>query len=152
METPSSEPRYKRLTFAAITLVVLVVFAASAMMAWGQSAIDAAGTADATAPFLLPAEGEARARGRCAECGIVESIRKIPQPGEENVAVARAAGSLQRSGRNKNAGKPLTQAARYEITVRRRSGASHVFIDTDAANWRAGERVSLIDGASRSTD
>lgn len=148
--TPGNDLRYKRLAFSAITLVVLLVFAASAMTAWGQSAIDLSASADATDQNVLSAETTSRARARCAECGIVESIREILQPGEENDP--RATGSPQRNGRNKSARKPVRHTAHYEITIRRRNGESHVFIDANAANWRTGERVSLIEGVSRSSD
>lgn len=137
------------MAFTAITLVILLVFAASAMTAWGQNAIDPPATADATDQHLLSAENETRARARCAECGVVESIREILQAGEDNDP--RATGSPARSSRNKSARKPVRHTAHYEITVRRRNGDSHVFIEANAANWRPGERVSLIDGASPST-
>lgn len=47
----------------------------------------------------------------------------------------------------------VTESAKsYEVTVRMRDGSSRAFMDANPANWRAGERVILIEAASRSID
>lgn len=75
-----------------------------------------------TAAALLPAAaaGKARARKRCAACGVVESIRRI-DPVE-------------------------ALPATYEFTVRLRDGSMRLSSDTSRAKWRVGDRIMLIGG------
>ncbi len=75
---------------------------------------------------------------KCAECGVVESFREIGQAGEGVDAVA---GEVAEKG-----------ATRYEVTIRMKDGASRVIIDANPANWREGERVTLIDGPRSPND
>ena len=71
--------------------------------------------------------GEAGAELKCAQCGVVESIREIAQ-------------------------RPEQSTRGVEVTVRMKDGASHLFVATSSENaanssgWRAGERVIFIDG------
>jgi len=58
-----------------------------------------------------------RRKGKCTECGIVESARLTESGGTRAV---------------------------YEITVRLSDRSTRVFSDSDAAKWRPGERIILI--------
>ena len=71
----------------------------------------------------LPDTAEPRPRIRCSECGVVESMRQIVQPGNA--------------------------PALHEITVRLRDGSTRVSSHTNPAQWRIGERVILIGGGHR---
>lgn len=68
--------------------------------------------------------GESRplSNARCDECGEIASVRHVA-----------SAGNL-----------PAT----YEITVRMRDGSLHVTRDPTPADWRAGDRIKYIDGAT----
>jgi hypothetical protein len=82
-----------------------------------------------------------RAR-RCAECGVVESTRKIEAPDEKtsiNASEGIAAGN-----RGEIELKPVRN---YEITIRLRDGSKRVITDAKPARWRHGERVTIIAGA-----
>ena len=71
----------------------------------------------------LPDAGELRPAAKCAECGVVESMRRVAQEG----------------------GLPALQ----EITVRLRDGSIRVSSQVNPAHWRIGERIILIDGIGR---
>jgi hypothetical protein len=60
-----------------------------------------------------------RRKGKCSECGIIESARLTEGGGSRAV---------------------------YEITVRLSDRSTRVFSDSDAAKWRPGERIILIGG------
>jgi hypothetical protein len=78
---------------------------------------------DADAEVAAPGRPVVHER-RCARCGWIESKRELP---------ASAAGP---------------QAPRtYEYTVRMTDGSSSVFREALPANWRLGERLTVIAGA-----
>lgn len=62
-----------------------------------------------------------RRKGKCGECGIVESARLTESGGSRAV---------------------------YEITVRLPDRSTRVFSDSDATKWRPGERIILIGGGA----
>lgn len=71
----------------------------------------------AAAPDAAP-----RARARCANCGVVESIRRIEHGG----------------------GVPVS----FEFTIRLRDGSTRTTTAASVAGWRSGDRIMLIGGAS----
>ena len=71
----------------------------------------------------LPDAGELRPAAKCAECGVVESTRRVAQGGN--------------------------LPALHEITVRLRDGSIRVSSQVNPAHWRIGERIILIEGAAR---
>ena len=78
-----------------------------------------AGAADPLADRAADA-GEGRAKARCRECGVVESMRALAS---------------------------MEASAGHEITVRMRDGSARVLSDAGPASWRLGERIILIGGA-----
>lgn len=139
--------------------VVLVASGVAAVAAWMPSSTDVAAVAFVFDKVRLPAAGaedaqaqaahgpagdSARASVRCTECGIVRSTREIGQLGG-GIEPASAGGGT-RSGPNE---MRRQSAAGYEVTVGMIDGSTHVFTDASAANWRPGERVIIIRGASR---
>lgn len=77
--------------------------------------------------MLSPAAAGAvapRARFRCTTCGVVEAIRRIEPDG--------------------------STPASFEFTVRLRDGSIRTSISASAANWRSGDQIMLIGGASAS--
>ena len=106
---------------------------ASVPQAWLQGAGEgasapAAATAAADEP-AGPIDGDARGRGgsRCTSCGIVESVSRV------------------------DAG-PGAASESYEFTVRMRDGTARVSRMDSAADWRSGDRIMLIGGASATRD
>ncbi len=78
---------------------------------------------------------------RCAECGVIESMRKIEIPDE--LIQVHAPGRIAALNRGENDG---TSPGRYAITIRLKDGSTRVITDAHPARWRPGERVSLIGG------
>ena len=79
----------------------------------------------AAPPSVAPAgAGKARAKVRCEECGVIESMRRVSAVGNS--------------------------PAINEITVRLGDGSTHVLSDARPANWRTGERINFIRGGNRS--
>jgi hypothetical protein len=109
----------------------------------GVSGIAAVTVGLPTTTALAAVEEVAAPRGRvkCAECGIVESTRDVGPAGAALDPGTKD--EVTRGGRN---------AKRYQVTVRMKDGTSRVFLEAHPAHWRAGERVTFIDGASNSSD
>lgn len=108
------------LYLVAAALVFCSVATASVPDAWLRDAQEPPAEA---AAMPAPAENVApRARVRCATCGVVEAIRRIEHGG----------------------GVP----ASFEFTVRLRDGSTRTSTTDSAANWRSGDPIMLIGGAS----
>lgn len=106
---------------------------------------------------------------RCANCGVIASVREVEQAGQGTglgaVGGAVAGGVLGNQvggGRGQDvmtvvgavaggiAGHQIEKKVRstknYEITVRMEDGNTRVLTETSVPIWRAGDRVRLIDG------
>lgn len=96
------------------------------------------GIASAKAAAALPEAGRVRVtpdtKPRCAECGVVESMREID-------AAAAAAGIDRRGGTGTMPAKP---AKRYELTLRMGDGSRHIIASAGKGGWKVGERVIAI--------
>jgi outer membrane lipoprotein SlyB len=112
-------------------------------------------------------------RARCAECGVVESVREIATKGEGSglgavggAVVGGVIGHQVGSGRGQDiatvvgavggavAGNEVEKRAKsgksYEITVRFEDGSSRVVHEANATSWRTGDRVKVINGVIQS--
>jgi hypothetical protein len=108
------------------------------------SSVESAKPVAAMDPATLPAEGTARRKKRCDECGLIESIRETEGHGG---AIPRAAAGRP-AAENQNRA-PVRSASRT-ITVRLEDGSSRVIIDANPGRWRRGERVIIIGGLDES--
>lgn len=113
------------------------------------------------------------AGARCAECGVVESVREIETKGEGTglgVVGGAVAGGLLGSqvggGRGKDvmavlgavgggfAGneveKRMKTTRSYSITIRFDDGTSRAFSEASLPAWRSGEKVRVVNGAIQS--
>jgi len=124
-----------------ITGIAIVLFSTAGIariMGWGANSTDASG--DGLAPDQMPAVetmSEARVFARCAECGVIVSMRKIERHKED--PGPGAAGDRDESR--------LKASRNYEFTVRMDDGSSRVIEAAYAAAWRRGERLIVIAGA-----
>ena len=129
-----------------ITGIAIVLFSTAGIariMGWGANPTDAPG--DGLAPDQMPAVetmSAARVFARCAECGVIVSMRKIERHKED--PGPGAAGSGAAGNRDESR---LTAARNYEFTVRMADGSSRVIEAAYAAAWRRGERLIVIAGA-----
>ncbi|MBI3372136.1 MAG: glycine zipper 2TM domain-containing protein [Betaproteobacteria bacterium] len=115
------------------------------------------------------APGVATAVARCAECGVIESVREIERKGEGTglgavggAVVGGIVGHQLGGGRGKDlmtvvgavggglAGnqieKNVRSARAFEITVRLDDGSTRVVIEPNPPSWRQGDRVRFING------
>jgi hypothetical protein len=124
----------------AAILVSGIAIGSLAISAQGPNSIPAAAepTEAAAAPVIAPPEARTY---RCAECGVIESTRKI-EATDEKTGV-NAPGRITAGNRGEIEGNPVRS---YEITIRLRDGSMRVVTDANPARWRPGERVKLIAG------
>ena len=118
---------------------ILVAFLAISGQGFSAASVAAEAPEAATPVVAAPV---ARAY-RCAECGVIESTRKIDAPGEKTATKAprrMAAGS-----RDESEAQPLQN---YEIVIRLQDGSMRVITDAKAASWRRGEPVTIIAGVN----
>jgi len=81
---------------------------------------------------------------KCAECGVVESIREIVQ-----ILERMESGAASKAKRARLKETVVKSISNYEVTVRMKDGASHQFMVANQTTWRPGERVIFIEGRNR---
>lgn len=157
-----NEVHHLPLLIKGVAVTLLGTFGIAAVMAWMPTSTDvadvifsfekllapSASTVNAEAQILPTISGsDTHVRLKCAECSVVESIREIKQNNDE--IDPGAAIGISRDGLNET---PEKSTRSYEITVRMKDGSSRVLVDATPVNWRPGERVVFIEGASRSNE
>jgi outer membrane lipoprotein SlyB len=113
------------------------------------------------------------AKWRCAECGVVQSVREIATKGEGSgigavggAVVGGLLGHQVGGGRGQDVAtvvgvvggavagneveKRVKSGKSYEITVRLEDGSSRVVHEATAPSWRTGDRVKVIGGVIQS--
>lgn len=113
------------------------------------------------------------ARWRCAECGVIQSVREVATKGAGSgigavggAVVGGLLGHQVGSGRGQDiatvvgavggvvAGNEIEKRVKsgksYEITVRFEDGSSRVINEANAPTWRTGDRVKVINGVIQS--
>ena len=151
METPASESRQRLVWAAAILLIVVCGAGVGVMMGWiptslgkpevpvltklEQPVAQAPGhrTGDREGSDIerqkardkakQPVRAPVVAAVRCAECGVVQSVREV---------------------------KSAKSAKSYEITVNFDDGSDRVFTEASAPSWRDGDKVRIVDGVLQS--
>lgn len=125
-------------------------------MGWQPNSADAFGdilanptlTEASARPFSVQANqtpsqevDNASIKRRCAECGVVVSIREVDVSGEGPTLDTpdRAVGA-------KVMEKSVKSDKRYEFLIRLNNGSSRLITDANRSAWRLGERISIIDG------
>ena len=177
METQAGKFPPVLLWTAGVALILFCAAGIAAFMGWVPTSMG--GTSGSVMPdkhsanTAKPVARTAPARAKCAECGVVESMREIDVRGEGTglgavggAVVGGVLGHQVGSGRGNDvatvvgavggavAGNQIEKHARstksYEITVRLADGSSRMINDAKPARWRPGERVIVIDGANPS--
>jgi len=121
------------------------------------------------APAPVQVASNAPTRLKCAECGVIESVREIQTRGEGTglgavggAVVGGFLGNQVGSGRGNTAAtvvgavggviagneieKRVKSTKGYEITVRFEDGSSRVISAASAPTWRTGDHVKVVDG------
>ena len=127
----------------------------------------------AAAPVLAPAPVREVAAARCAECGVIESVREVDTKGSGSGVGAVGGGVLGGllgnqvgGGRGKDvmtvvgvvggavAGNEVEKRVKatksYDVTVRMSDGSSRVISEATQPSWRNGDKVKIVNGAIRS--
>ena len=122
-----------------------------------------------TVPAPVQVANNAPAKLKCAECGVIESVREIQNHGEGTglgavggAVVGGLLGNQVGSGRGNTAAtvvgavggviagneieKRVKSTKGYEITVRFDDGSSRVISAASAPMWRTGDHVKVVDG------
>lgn len=121
------------------------------------------------APAPVQMASNTPVKPKCAECGVIESVREIQHRGEGTglgavggAVVGGLLGNQVGSGRGNTAAtvvgavggviagneieKRVKSTKGYEITVRFDDGSSRVISAASAPTWRTGDHVKVVDG------
>lgn len=113
-------------------------------------------------------------KAKCAECGVIESVREVNQRGESSgvgvvggAVVGGLLGNQVGAGRGNQAatvlgavggavvGNEIEHRVKstkiYEVTVRFEDGSTRVIQETNPTGWRPGDRVKVVNGVIRSS-
>lgn len=172
---------------AGISVILFSIAGIAAIMGWIPSSIGNSGdkvTSSSTAGVKAQTAkkhvtnnttNNTRSKVICAECGVIQSIREIVQPGEGGAVgivggavVGGLLGNQVGAGRGKDVAtvvgavggamagneiqKRVDTAKHYEIVVRFEDGSSRVFTETNQTAWRTGDHVRAVNGALRSNN
>ncbi|MEK7438180.1 MAG: glycine zipper 2TM domain-containing protein [Pseudomonadota bacterium] len=130
--------------------------------------------AERAAPVPAPAPAPVTvAAAKCAECGVIESVREIASKGAGSglgavggAVVGGLLGNQVGGGRGQDvmtvvgvvggavAGneveKRVNATKSYAVTVRMNDGSSRVISEASAPSWRNGDKVKIVNGAIQS--
>lgn len=150
MDRQASRSRHLPQLLVGIVVVLSSSAGIAAIMGWLPASTGGSGDVPALVPVasvaVAPRVGsEARPKGRCAECGVVVSMREIDvhDEGAGHPASGGAAAASQDELR-------VTSARRYEMTIRMADRSTRVINHASPASWRPGEHVIVIGGTSPS--
>lgn len=168
METQASKSPHPLVWAAAVALIVFCGAGFAALMGWIPTSL---GTPDEAALSKLDTSSTRAAR--CAECGVIESVRAIDAKGEgsgigavggavvggllgnqvgggDGKKIMTAVGAVGGAVAGNEVEKRVKTTRSYEITVRFDDGSSRVISEADTPTWHAGDKVKVIDGVIRS--
>lgn len=193
METQTRTSPHPLLWVAAIALIVFCAAGVSAIMGWlpGTSADPAqqlSGSAEkqktapakvataatpAARPAAKPAAPVVVAAAKCAECGVIQSVREIESkgPGGSGVGVVGGAvvggllgnqvgdgngqklatviGAVGGAVAGNEIEKRVKKTISYEIAVRMDDGTTRAFTE-ETSSWRSGDKVRIVNGRIQS--
>jgi len=129
-----------------IAAIVISGIAIASLASTPGSRNESAAFAEPAQVATAPAGAAAVSRSyRCAECGVIQSTRKIEARDESDGGYAPV-----RTAAGRRAGIKEQPAQTYEITIRLQDGSLRVITDAHSAAWRPGEAVTLIAGIDSS--
>jgi hypothetical protein len=143
MNTQANNRMYLPLLSAGVAALLVsgIAIASLAMSPQGFGGVFAAAPPPGAVSVPGAAPAARASASRCAECGVIESMRRIEVAGD--VGGFAAPGRAAAGSRDEIEARPGTS---YAITIRLRDGSLRVINDAHPAKWRPGERVTLIGG------
>ncbi len=188
METQANKSPHTLFWIAGIAVTVFSVAGIAAIMGWIPTSTSSPGesiavTKQQTSPaktaneraHTAPAQvaGNASIKAKCAECGVIESVREINTKGEgtgigavggavvggvlghqvgggRGQDIATVVGAVGGAVAGNEVEKRVKSSKSYDITVRFEDGSSRVINEANAPSWRTGDRVKVVNGAIQS--
>ena len=194
METQANKSPHTLFWIAGITVTMLSAVGIAAIMGWiptsfghpsyntalekhstntAQPAVPRAHTVPVQTANNTPSAKNASTNVKCAECGVVESVREIETKGEgsglgavggavvggvlghqvgggRGQDIATVVGAVGGAVAGNEVEKRVKSTKSYEITVRFEGGSSRVIHEANATTWRTGDRVKIIEGVIHS--
>lgn len=185
METQVNKTMSPLMVIAGIAVILFSAAGIAAIMGWIPTSFGY--PRDGAAPLSSNSKGSAspaaraastqptqnaRVAVKCAECGVIESVRQIEQRGEGTglgavggAVVGGVLGHQVGGGRGKDvmtvvgavggavAGNQIEKQVKstigYEITVRFDDGSSRMF-PSNESTWRSGDKVKIVNGVIQS--
>jgi outer membrane lipoprotein SlyB len=187
METQASKSPHPLVWAVAITLIVFCGAGFAALMGWIPTSL---GKADEAVLTKLDTPSNSAARPataktqfapvqavavapKCAECGVIESVRTIDAKGEgsgigavggavvggllgnqvgggDGKKIMTVVGAVGGAVAGNEVEKRVKATRSYEITVRFDDGSSRVISEADTPAWHAGDKVKVINGVIQS--
>jgi outer membrane lipoprotein SlyB len=113
------------------------------------------------------------AAARCAECGVIQSVRAVESKGAgsgvgaaggavvggvlghqvghgDGNTIATVLGAVGGAVAGNEIEKRVKTSKSYEITVRFDDGSSRMFTEANAPTWRSGDKVKVVNGVIQS--
>ena len=185
METQANNSPHTLFWIAGIAVTLFSAAGIAAIMGWipnstsssNENSVIAkqpAKPAAARAP-TTPAQvaGNTSANAKCAECGVVESVREFDTKGEgsgigvvggavvggvlghqvgggSGKQIATVVGAVGGAVAGNEIEKHVKSSKSYDITVRFEDGSSRVINEASVPSWRTGDRVKVINGVIQS--
>jgi outer membrane lipoprotein SlyB len=183
METQTLKSPHPLVWVAAVALIVFCVAGLAAFMGWiptsmGKPAEPSLAGKPRAAPAKVaavqaPVTAPVAVAARCAECGVIQSVREIETKGEgsgigaaggavvggvlghqvgsgDGNKIATVIGAVGGAVAGNEIEKRVKTSKSYEITVRFDDGSSRVFTEAQAPSWRSGDKVKVVNGVIQS--
>jgi outer membrane lipoprotein SlyB len=183
METQANKSPHTLFWIAGIAVTVFSAAGIAAIMGWIPTSTSSPVESTALTKPASPARtatartntapAQVSAKAKCAECGVIESVREINTKGESTgigavggAVVGGVLGHQVGGGRGQDiatvvgavggavAGneveKRVNSSKSFDITVRFEDGSSRVINEANATSWRTGDRVKVVNGALQS--
>ena len=187
METQANKSPHTLFWIAGIAVTVFSAAGIAAIIGWIPASTSSPGESIAlakqpTAPVKTAARSHtdpaqvashASAKAKCAECGVIESVREIETKGEgsglgavggavvggvlghqvgggRGQDIATVVGAVGGAVAGNEVEKRVKSSKSFDITVRFEDGSSRVINEANAPSWRTGDRVKVVNGAIQS--
>jgi outer membrane lipoprotein SlyB len=184
MEMQPSKSPHPLVWAAAIALIVFCGAGAAALMGWIPTSAGKPGNEAALAKLDQPHASPAKAApakvhaaavvaAKCAECGVVQSVREVDTKGEgsgvgvvggavaggvlghqvgngDGQTIATVIGAVGGAVAGNEIEKRVKSKKSYEVTVRFDDGSSRVITEANAPSWRSGDKVKVVNGVIQS--
>jgi outer membrane lipoprotein SlyB len=181
METNSVRSMHPLAMAAGIAVILFSVVGISAVMGWvptsfgntGAGVVPDKRSSNAAKPSSPPKVAQnSVAKVKCADCGVVQSVRQVEQAGEgsglgaaggavvggllghqvgggSGKQIMTVVGAVGGAVAGNEVEKRVKSTAGYETTVRFDDGTTRVFASS-TSGWRPGDKVKVVNGALQS--